>query len=169
MSTLTCAKTTASGRPREYHIKGFGFALQIWAFEVFLALAALHFVVHEENGHIPHILQWRSNTSTRFHELMSQVDVQLLRPSVIDKQQPYWTWGDSVDNNEEIVELFVDEAEEKTSISVEQKDDEFDEAVILPSFSKVSMTRPSPNLLGNRDGPRLNSDITLMPSPHTKD
>ncbi|CAL2248155.1 unnamed protein product [Prunus armeniaca] len=51
--------------------------------------------VHEENARIPRILQWRSNTSARFHNLMSQVfenhevDVQLLRPSVIDKQQPY--------------------------------------------------------------------------------
>ncbi|CAL8167886.1 unnamed protein product [Prunus armeniaca] len=105
-------KTMATGRPREYHIKGFAFALQIWAYEVFPALAALHFVVHEENAYIPRILHWRSNTSGRFHELMSQVfenrevDVQLLRPTVIDKQQPYWTWGDNVDETEEIVELF---------------------------------------------------------------
>ncbi|BBN69630.1 hypothetical protein Prudu_1067S000100 [Prunus dulcis] len=75
--------TTATGRPREYHLK---------------ALAALHLVVHEENAYIPRLLHWRSNSSPRFYELMSQVfenrevDVQLLRPSVMDKQQPYWTW-----------------------------------------------------------------------------
>ncbi|KAI5334889.1 hypothetical protein L3X38_025022 [Prunus dulcis] len=66
--------------------------VKIWAYEVFLALAALHLVVHEDNAYIPRILHWRSNTSPRFYELMSQVfenhevDVQLLRPSVIDKQ-----------------------------------------------------------------------------------
>ncbi|CAL2229252.1 unnamed protein product [Prunus armeniaca] len=49
------SKTTASGRPREYHIKGFGLALQIWAFEVFPKLVVLHFVVYEENGHIPRV------------------------------------------------------------------------------------------------------------------
>ncbi|KAI5342714.1 hypothetical protein L3X38_010590 [Prunus dulcis] len=85
--------TTATGRPREYHLK---------------ALAALHLVVHEGNAYIPRLLHWRSNSSPRFYELMSQVfenrevDVQLLRPSVMDKQQPYWTWGDSADNTEEL-------------------------------------------------------------------
>ncbi|CAL8163910.1 unnamed protein product [Prunus armeniaca] len=88
---------------------------KIWAFEVFPALVALHFVVHKENAHIPRILQWMSNSLARFHELMSQVfensevDVQLLHPSVIDKQQPYWTW---------------------------ENDYEFDETVTLPSSSK---------------------------------
>ncbi|BBH01293.1 hypothetical protein Prudu_011523 [Prunus dulcis] len=95
---------------------------QIWAYEVFSALAALHFVVHEDNAYIRRLLHWRSNSSPHFYELMSQVfenrevDVQLLRPSVIDKQQPYWTWGDSVDDTEELVELFGDDAEQKTSI-----------------------------------------------------
>ncbi|CAL2238957.1 unnamed protein product [Prunus armeniaca] len=37
-------------RAREYIIRGFGFALQIWAFEVFPTLEALHFTVHEEIG-----------------------------------------------------------------------------------------------------------------------
>ncbi|BBG92781.1 DNA glycosylase superfamily protein [Prunus dulcis] len=117
------AKTTATGRPREYHLKGFSFALQIWAYEVFPALAALHLVVHEDNAYIPRILHWRSNTSPCFYELMSQVfenrevDVQLLRPSVIDKQQPCWTWGDSVDDTEELVKLFGDDAEQKTPTS----------------------------------------------------
>ncbi|CAL8164340.1 unnamed protein product [Prunus armeniaca] len=84
---------------------------KIWAYEVFPALAALHLVVHEHNAYIPRILHWRSNTLPRFYELMSQVfenrevDVQLIRPFVIDKQQAYWTWGDSVDNTEELVEL----------------------------------------------------------------
>ncbi|BBN70236.1 hypothetical protein Prudu_1448S001000 [Prunus dulcis] len=84
--------TTATGRPREYHLKGFAYALQIWAYEVFPALAALHLVVHEENAYIPRLLHWRSNSSPRFYELMSQVfenrevDVQLLWPSVMDKQ-----------------------------------------------------------------------------------
>ncbi|BBH05515.1 hypothetical protein Prudu_016923 [Prunus dulcis] len=71
----------------------------IWAFEVFPALEALHFTVHEDNRHIPRILHWRSNTVARFREVMSQVDVQLLRPTDIEKQQPYWSWGD--DDNEE--------------------------------------------------------------------
>ncbi|XP_034197802.1 uncharacterized protein LOC117613292 [Prunus dulcis] len=107
-----------SGRPREYIIRGFGFALQIWAFEVFPALEALHFTVHEDNRHIPRILHWRSNTVARFREVMSQVfenfevDVQLLRPTDIEKQQPYWSWGDD-DNEEPMVELFGDEAERK--------------------------------------------------------
>ncbi|KAI5355892.1 hypothetical protein L3X38_008787 [Prunus dulcis] len=105
-------------------------ALCIWAYEVFPALAALHLVVHEDNAYIPRILHWRSNTSPCFYELMSQVfenpevDVQLLRTSVIDKQQPCWTWGDSVDDTEELVKLFGDDAEQKTptSASVEEKD-----------------------------------------------
>ncbi|CAL2266188.1 unnamed protein product [Prunus armeniaca] len=132
------SKTTASGRPREYHIKGFGFALQ--------SLLHCHFVVHEGNGHIPRILQWRSNTLARFHELMSQVfencevDMQLLRPSVIDKKQPYWTWGDNVENIEEIVELFANEDEEKTSTSVDQKDDEVHKTATLPSSSKGKLS-----------------------------
>ncbi|BBH05490.1 DNA glycosylase superfamily protein [Prunus dulcis] len=115
--------TTATGRPREYHLKGFPYALQIWAYEVFPALAALHLVVHEENAYIPRLLHWRSNSSPRFYELMSQVfenrevDVQLLRPSVMDKQQPYWTWGDSADDTEELVDLLGDDAEQKTGTS----------------------------------------------------
>ncbi|BBN67506.1 hypothetical protein Prudu_748S000100, partial [Prunus dulcis] len=125
-----------SGRPREYIIRGFGFALQIWAFEVFPALEALHFTVHEDNRHIPRILHWRSNTVARFREVMSQVDVQLLRPTDIEKQQPYWSWGDD-DNEEEMVELFGDEAEEKTGTSSEEKDADVEETATLPSSSKA--------------------------------
>ncbi|CAL2229181.1 unnamed protein product [Prunus armeniaca] len=58
----------ATGRPKKYHLKGFAFALQ-----VFLVLVALHLVLHEDNAYIPSILHWRSNSSARFHELMSQV------------------------------------------------------------------------------------------------
>ncbi|CAL2257824.1 unnamed protein product [Prunus armeniaca] len=136
-----------SARPREYTIKGFGFALQIWAFEVFPALEALHFVVHEDNGHIPRILHWRTNTVARFRDLMSQVyenvevDVQLLRPTDIEKQQPYWSWGDA-ENNEEIVELFGDEAEQNTNSSSEAVDKEVEDTTTLTSSSKhkVSLT-----------------------------
>ncbi|XP_020416850.1 uncharacterized protein LOC109948402 isoform X2 [Prunus persica] len=136
--------TTATGRPREYHLKGFPYALQIWAYEVFPALAALHLVVHEENAHIPRLLHWRSNSSPRFYELMSQVfenrevDVQLLRPSVMDKQQPYWTWGDSADDSEELVDLLGDDAEQQTgtSASVEEKEKDIDDTANLPSSSK---------------------------------
>ncbi|KAI5355884.1 hypothetical protein L3X38_008779 [Prunus dulcis] len=62
------------------------------------------------------------------------VDVQLLRPSVIDKQRPYWTWGDSVDDTEKLAELFGDDAEQKTSTyaSVEEKDEDIDETASLP-------------------------------------
>ncbi|KAI5316693.1 hypothetical protein L3X38_036400 [Prunus dulcis] len=131
-----------SGRPREYIIRGFGFALQIWAFEVFPALEALHFTVHEDNRHIPRILHWRSNTVARFREVMSQVfenfevDVQLLRPTDIEKQQPYWSWGDD-DNEEAMVELFGDEAEENTGTSSEEKDADVEETATLPSSSKA--------------------------------
>ncbi|KAI5321957.1 hypothetical protein L3X38_031029 [Prunus dulcis] len=131
-----------SGRPREYIIRGFGFALQIWAFEVFPALEALHFTVHEDNRHIPRILHWRSNTVARFREVMSQVfqnfevDVQLLRPTDIEKQQPYWSWGDD-DNEEAMVELFGDEAEEKIGTSREEKDADVEETATLPSSSKA--------------------------------
>ncbi|KAI5342314.1 hypothetical protein L3X38_010189 [Prunus dulcis] len=136
--------TTATGRPREYHLKGFPYALQIWAYEVFPALAALHLVVHEENVHIPRLLHWRSNSSPRFYELMSQVfenrevDVQLLRPYVMDKQQPYWTWGDSADDSEELVDLLGDDAEQQTgtSASVEEKEKDIDDTANLPSSSK---------------------------------
>ncbi|CAL9019268.1 unnamed protein product, partial [Prunus brigantina] len=128
-------------RAREYIIRGFGFALQTWAFEVFPALEALHFTVHEDNRHIPRILHWRSNTVARFREVMSQVyenfevDVQLLRPTDIEKQQPYWTWGDD-ENNEEIVQLFGDEGEDKTSTSSEEKKADVEETTTLPSSSK---------------------------------
>ncbi|KAI5342283.1 hypothetical protein L3X38_010158 [Prunus dulcis] len=121
-------KTAATGRPREYHLKGFAYALQIWAYEVFPALAALHLVVHEDNAYIPRLLHWRSNSSPRFYELMSQVF----------ENPPYWTWGDSVDDTEEFVELFGDDAEQKTSTSasVEEKDKDIDETASLPSSSK---------------------------------
>lgn len=68
--------------------------------------------------------------------------MQLLRPTVIDKQQPYWTWGDSVDDAEEILELFGYDAEQKTSTSasVKEKDDDIDETATLPSSSKASIT-----------------------------
>ncbi|CAL2242078.1 unnamed protein product [Prunus armeniaca] len=128
-------------RAREYIIRGFGFALQIWAFEVFPALEGLHFTVHEDNRHIPRILHWRSNTVARFREVMSQVyenfevDVQLLRPTDIEKQQPYWSWGDD-ENNEEIVQLFGDEGEDKTSTSSEEKEADVEETTTLPSSSK---------------------------------
>ncbi|KAL6279133.1 hypothetical protein ACE6H2_016014 [Prunus campanulata] len=138
------SKTMASGRPREYHIKGFGFALQIWAFEVFPAFAALHIVVREHNAQVPRILQWRINSLPRFHEVMSQVfenaevDVQPLRPSVIEKQQPYWSWGDDVDETEEVVELCGDDEEPKTttSASVQEKDDDIAKIASRPSSSK---------------------------------
>ncbi|CAL2238183.1 unnamed protein product [Prunus armeniaca] len=126
-----------SARPREYTIKGFGFALQIWAFEVFPALEALHFVVHEDNRHIPRILHWRTNTVARFRDLMSQVyenvevDVQLHQPTDIEKKQPYWSWGDA-ENNEEIVELFGDEAEQNTSSSNEAANKEVEDTVPFP-------------------------------------
>ncbi|KAI5323796.1 hypothetical protein L3X38_032868 [Prunus dulcis] len=98
----------------------------IWAYEVFPVLAELHLVVHEENAYIGGAIL--------------RVDVQLLRPIVIDKQQPYWTWGDSVEEIEEIVELFGDDAEGKTSTSafVEKKDDDIDETATLSTFSKES-------------------------------
>lgn len=68
--------------------------------------------------------------------------MQLIRPSVIDKQQAYWTWGDSVDNTEELVELVGDDAEQKTSTSasVEEKDEDIEETASLPSSSKASIT-----------------------------
>ncbi|CAL2246836.1 unnamed protein product [Prunus armeniaca] len=113
---------------------------QIWAFEVFPALEALHFVVHEDNGHIPRILHWRTNTVARLRDLMSQVyenvevDVQLLRPTNIEKQQPYWSCSDA-ENNEEIFELFGDEAKQNTSSSSEATDKEVKDTSTLPSSS----------------------------------
>ncbi|CAL8163268.1 unnamed protein product [Prunus armeniaca] len=131
-------------RAREYIIRGFGFALQIWAFEVFPTLEALHFTVQEDNRHIPRILHWRSNTVARFREVMSQVyenfevDVQLLWPTDIEKRQPYWSWGDD-ENNEEIVQLFGDEGEDKTSTSSEEKEADVEETTTLPSSSKYQL------------------------------
>ncbi|CAL9012756.1 unnamed protein product [Prunus brigantina] len=84
---------TASGRPRKYRIKGFGFTLQ--------------------------------------------VDVQFLRPTLINKQQPYWTWGDNDENTEEIVELFADETQENTNTFVEEKYEEVEETATLPLSSKL--------------------------------
>ncbi|XP_016652311.1 PREDICTED: uncharacterized protein LOC107881858 [Prunus mume] len=164
-------KTTATGRPREYHLKGFAFALQIWAYEVFPALAALHLVVHEHNAYIPRILHWRSNTLPRFYELMSQVfenhqvDVQLIWPSVIDKQQPYWTWGDSVDYTEELVELVGDDAEQKTSpsASIEEKDEDIEETASLPSSSKGKMASTELRTL-KRDFERMKDEFAKVAS-----
>ncbi|CAL2269084.1 unnamed protein product [Prunus armeniaca] len=106
---------------------------KIWAYELFPALVALHLVVHEHNAYIPRILHWRSNTLPRFYELMSQV---------FENREPYWTWGDSVDNTEELVELVGDDAEQKTSTSasVEEKDEDIEETASLPSSSKASIT-----------------------------
>ncbi|CAL2238184.1 unnamed protein product [Prunus armeniaca] len=110
-----------SGRAREYIVRGFGFALQIWAFEVFPALEALHFTVHEDNRHIPRILHWRSNTVARFREVMSQV---------------FENFEGDDENNEEIVQLFGDEAEDKTSTSNEENTADVEETATLPSSSK---------------------------------
>ncbi|XP_020424477.1 uncharacterized protein LOC109950329 [Prunus persica] len=161
--------TTATGRPREYHLKGFAYALQIWAYEVFSALAALHLVVHEDNAYIPRLLHWRSNSSPRFYELMSQVfenhevDVQLLRPSVMDKQQPYWTWGDSADDTEELVDLLGDDAEQKTgtSASVEEKDEDIDETASLPSSSKGTVASTELRTL-KRDFQRTKDELAKV-------
>ncbi|XP_020418551.1 uncharacterized protein LOC109948957 [Prunus persica] len=161
--------TTETGRPREYHLKGFAYALQIWAYEVFPALAALHLVVHEDNAYIPRLLHWRSNSSPRFYELMSQVfenrevDVQLLRPSVMDKQQPYWTWGDSADDTEELVDLLGDDAEQKTgtSASVEEKDEDIDETASLPSSSKGTVASTELRTL-KRDFQRTKDELAKV-------
>ncbi|KAI5339343.1 hypothetical protein L3X38_018615 [Prunus dulcis] len=104
----------------------------IWTFEVFPTLDAQHFVVHEENDDIPHIRQWRSNTSAHFHKLISQV----FENYEVDKQQPYWNWGDNDENAEEIVELFANKDQENTSTFVEEKDDGVEETATLPSSSK---------------------------------
>ncbi|KAI5333331.1 hypothetical protein L3X38_023462 [Prunus dulcis] len=113
------AKTTATGRPREYHLKGFAYALQ--------------------------------------------VDVQLLRPSVIDKQQPYWTWGDSVDDTEEFVELLGDDADLKTSTfaSVEEKDKDIDETASLPSSSKGTVASRELRTL-KRDFERTKNELAKV-------
>ncbi|CAL8117228.1 unnamed protein product [Prunus armeniaca] len=119
---VSYAKTNASffrALCADYH--------RTWAFEVFPALTALYFVVHEENDHIPRILQWKNNTSACFHELMSQV---------FENCEAYWSWGDNDENTEEIIEFFADEAQENTSTSVEVKDDEVEETTTLPSSSK---------------------------------
>ncbi|CAL8082583.1 unnamed protein product [Prunus armeniaca] len=66
------------GRPREYIIRGFGFAVQIWAFEVFPALEALHFTVHEDNRHI---LEYYTGGATRwpvFGRLMCNFSSRLI-------------------------------------------------------------------------------------------
>ncbi|KAI5334382.1 hypothetical protein L3X38_024515 [Prunus dulcis] len=112
---------------------------EIWAYEVFPVLAALHLEMHEYNAYIS--LYY---IGARFHELMSQifenceVDVKLLRPSVIEKQQPYWTWGDSVDDTEELVELFGNDTEQNTSTSasVEEKGGEGHEDIGSPHINK---------------------------------
>ncbi|CAL8087114.1 unnamed protein product [Prunus armeniaca] len=69
-----------------------------------------------------YLLQWRSNTSARFHELMSQVFENCE--------------GENDENTEKIVELFADETQENTSTSAEEKDDEVEETATLPSSSK---------------------------------
>ncbi|KAI5351133.1 hypothetical protein L3X38_004024 [Prunus dulcis] len=135
--------TTATGRPREYHLK--------------------------DNAYIPRLLHWRSNSSPLFYELMSQVfenrevDVQLLRPSVMDKQQPYWTWGDSADNTEELVDLLGDDAEQKTgtSASVEEKDKDIDETASLPSSSKGTVASRELRTL-KRDFERTKDELTKV-------
>ena len=68
--------------------------------------------------------------------------MQPLRPSVIEKQQPYWSWGDDVDDTEEVVELIGDDEEPKTSTSasVQEKDEDIAEIASLPSSSKASIT-----------------------------
>ncbi|KAI5339359.1 hypothetical protein L3X38_018631 [Prunus dulcis] len=115
----------------------------IWAYEVFPTLVALHLVVHEDNAYIPRILHWKSNTSERFSELMSQVfenrevDVQLLRPTVIDKQQPYWTW--------------------------EEKDDDIEETATLPSSSKDKLASTELRTL-KRDFQRTKDELAKVSS-----
>ncbi|CAL9029498.1 unnamed protein product [Prunus brigantina] len=49
----------------------------------------------------------RAQTRMESDVFQLEVDVQLVRPTDIEKQQPYWSWGDD-ENNEEIVQLFGD-------------------------------------------------------------
>ncbi|KAI5351284.1 hypothetical protein L3X38_004175 [Prunus dulcis] len=92
-----------------------------------------------------------------------KVDVQLLRPSVIDKQQPYWTWGDSVDDTKELVELFGDDAEQKTSTSasVEEKDKDIDETASLPSSSRGTIASTELHTL-KRDFQRTKDELAKV-------
>ncbi|XP_021818059.1 uncharacterized protein LOC110760154 isoform X1 [Prunus avium] len=160
------AKTTMTcDRIREYHIKGFGFAFQIWAFEVFPALTELQYVVHEENALRPRILHWRSNNLARYNELMShvyeniEVDVKFVRPTELEKQEAYWIWDDS-EEDEENVEKYddtkslgyggddrdgdgegADDGQENTTIDIEEDGQDIS---CLPSslkgHSKLSLT-----------------------------
>ncbi|KAL6289536.1 hypothetical protein ACE6H2_007046 [Prunus campanulata] len=138
--------------------------------QVFPAFAALHIVVREHNAQVPRILQWRINSLPRFHEVMSQVfenaevDVQPLRPSVIEKQQPYWSWGDDVDETEEVVELCGDDDEPKTttSASVQEKDDDIAEIASRPSSSKGDRAAEKKNS-GLNEGGEGHEDLR---SPH---
>ncbi|XP_021801093.1 uncharacterized protein LOC110745325 isoform X2 [Prunus avium] len=158
-------ETTTSGTIREYHIKGFAFAFQIWAFEVLPALTQLHYVVHKENSLHPRILHWRSNKLARYNELMShiyeniEVDVKFIRPNQIEKQKAYWIWGDD-EEDEENVEVYddtkslghggddhgesVEDGQENTAIGMEEDTQEVQETSNLPSSSngngKLSLT-----------------------------
>ncbi|XP_020418470.1 uncharacterized protein LOC109948938 [Prunus persica] len=92
-----------------------------------------------------------------------EVDVQLLRPSVMDKQQPYWTWGDSADDTEELVDLLGDDAEQKTgtSASVEEKDEDIDETASLPSSSKGTVASTELRTL-KRDFQRTKDELAKV-------
>ncbi|CAL8162865.1 unnamed protein product [Prunus armeniaca] len=85
--------------------------------------------------------------------ILRLVDVQLLCPSVID----------NVDDIEEIVELFGDDAEEKTTISasVEENDDEFDEIATLPSSSKGKVSSTELCIL-KRDFQRTKDELAKV-------
>ncbi|CAL2259415.1 unnamed protein product [Prunus armeniaca] len=107
------------GRPREYIIRGFGFTVQAHP---------LNITLEEQHGG-PFSGGYESDV------FQLEVDVQLLRSTDIEKQQPYWSWGDD-ENNEEIVQLFGDEGEDKTSTSSEEKEADVEETTTLPSSSK---------------------------------
>ncbi|CAL2265861.1 unnamed protein product [Prunus armeniaca] len=69
----------------------------------------------------------------------------------------------SVDDIEEIVELFGDDAEEKTTISasVEENDDEFDEIATLPSSSKGKVSSTELCIL-KRDFQRTKDELAKV-------
>ncbi|KAI5311279.1 hypothetical protein L3X38_000117 [Prunus dulcis] len=86
---------------------------------------------------------------------------------VFENRERYWTWGDSVDNSEEIVELFGDDAKEKRNTFVEQKDDQFDETATLPSSSKGKVSSTElPTLKG--DFQRTKNELAKMETEQLK-
>ncbi|BBN68664.1 hypothetical protein Prudu_520S000100, partial [Prunus dulcis] len=101
-----------SGRPREYIIRGLA---SLFRFGLLKCSQHWKHCISRSMKTIGTSLEYYIGGATRW-----PVDVQLLRPTDIEKQQPYWSWGDD-DNEEEWLNYLGMRPKKKPALLVKKK------------------------------------------------